>query len=174
MACESAVPPTSGLLWQQNTALPLLFMPRAESNLNRVESCFLDTQGQPHYQARVALGAISKANSCMDVRNGTGQCWGDFSGTKTAFVNTQDFSTSSASTELELTRTQVGVGQPGNTLSGFQAVQPSQFGASFQSSPGPQRSYGTYSSHCVNAGRVFGLNQSCIMTTPFVDGTFCA
>jgi len=169
MACESVAPRTAGLLWQQDTALPLLFMPRAESNLNRVESAFLNAQGQPHYEARVALGAISKANSCMDVRNGTGQCWGDFSGVNTAFVNTQDFSTSCAGTELEIQKMAIGFGQPGNSLSGFQAVQPSQFSTPFAGAGGSfGRSYASYSGSCVNYPRSVGLNETCVMTAPFV------
>jgi hypothetical protein len=69
-----------------------IFLPRASSNLDLMESAFLNGSGMPHYNVAMGLGATSrvKDGQCSARHFNTGVCWGEFDAEHTRFVNAGD------------------------------------------------------------------------------------
>jgi len=128
-----------------------IYLPLQSSNLDKVESAFLNENGLPHFNVALGLGASSrvKDGQCVDRHFSTGICWGGFEGEDTRFVNNHDHNTSCAleanwlqgSVTMALGPNQGAV--PTNYMSTYSSAPPSQTNGC------PSRSYGVYSS-CVN------------------------
>lgn len=128
------------------TANPIL-LPRASSNLDRVESAFLTSEGLPQFHAAVALGSTSRVSGpCIDRHFNTGVCWGTFNGENTRFVANKDFDTACALEENQLFVSATG------SLSGLAGTNRLNTYSSAPQARGPgctARSYGSYS-NCPN------------------------
>lgn len=143
-----------------------IYLPLASSNLDRVESAFLDQQGLPHFHAAVALGNSSRVagGQCIERHQSTGACWGTFEGENTRFVANKDHNTSCA---LEENRVQASMaGQlPGAATTNRMASLVTQ-SEGMQVAPAcTARSYGTYS-NCPNCPLSGSAVYSCGLSDP--------
>ena len=128
-----------------------LFLARESSNLDKMESAFLSSDGLPHFGVALGLGAASRVKDgvCMERHMSTGLCWGAFEGDHTRFVSVGDKNVSCAASENELlgsvlmhAATPDGVNS--NYMSTYASQGSPQAGAAQTCST--QRSYGLYSS----------------------------
>lgn len=127
-----------------------IFLARESSNLDKMESAFLSSDGLPHFGVALGLGAASRVKDgvCMERHFDTGLCWGSFEGEHTRFVSVSDKNTSCALSENELLgsvamKAATTDGVNSNYMSTYASMGTPQAGSAQGCST--NRSYGLYS-----------------------------